>query len=322
MGLVIIATTMTAVTLIALGRGPARDRRAAHGGWRRVPRGLSPLGRPDPALRRRAEQDTRRVAGLDPLRRRHHRRRLVAHRAPRPAPREAVVTGRPLARAALTALLARRQRRPRRRAPRRRLRPPRQRGLRQLQAAQVLDPGGEVRRGRAPVRDGRRARGDARAVAPPARGPRGGDARRPQGRRRARRRALADGLLRRARAGPRRSRPSSGSPIRREPAEARAAAGQKFLEAIWRYYNLVDFAVTQYDSKAGVTIRLAFDEAEGYARDGAGPAATPPISASAAGARRAAAAPDPAKMREPLRRIAQTLSALIETSSPSTRRGS
>src|SRR5262245_14406007 len=30
-----------------------------------------------------------------------------------------------------------------------------------------------------------------------------------------------------------------------EPAPARAAAGQKFLEAMWRYYNLVDFAVSQ-----------------------------------------------------------------------------
>jgi hypothetical protein len=104
-----------------------------------------------------------------------------------------------------------------------------------------------------------------------------------------------------------------------ESPEARAAAGQKFLDAIWRYYNLVDFAVTQHDSKAGVAIRLAFDEAEGYARDGAAPAATPP--ASGGGARRAAAAPDPAKMREPLRRIAQTLSGLIEASSPPIRRG-
>ena len=93
-----------------------------------------------------------------------------------------------------------------------------------------------------------------------------------------------------------------------EPALSRAAAGRRFLEAIWRYYNLVDFAVTQYDSKAGVAIRLAFDEAEGYARDASG---TGP-----------AAAPDPAKMREPLRRIALTLAGLIETSSTSTRRSS
>jgi len=92
-----------------------------------------------------------------------------------------------------------------------------------------------------------------------------------------------------------------------EPVEARVAAGRKFLEAIWRYYNLVDFAVTQYDSKAGVAIRLALDEAEGYAKTTPG---------------RPAAAPDPAKMREPLRRIAQALSGLIATSSTSTRRDS
>jgi hypothetical protein len=103
----------------------------------------------------------------------------------------------------------------------------------------------------------------------------------------------------------------------REPAEARIAAGRKFLEAIWRYYNLVDFAVTQYDSKAGVTIRLAFDEAEGYSKDPAG--STAPVPASKAA--RPAAVPDPAKMREPIRRIAQTLSGLIETSSTSPRRG-
>jgi hypothetical protein len=106
-----------------------------------------------------------------------------------------------------------------------------------------------------------------------------------------------------------------------EPAGARAAAGRKFLEAIWRYYNLVDFAVTQYDSTAGVAIRLAFDEAEGYARDpAAGPSA--PAASSRPLAARPTAPPDPAKMREPLRRIAQTLSQLIDTSSTTIRRGS
>ena len=98
----------------------------------------------------------------------------------------------------------------------------------------------------------------------------------------------------------------------------RLAAGRKFLEAIWRYYNLVDFAVTQYDSKAGVAIRLAFDEAEGYAKEPVGSTGPKPASSAA----RPAATPDPAKMREPLRRIAQTLSGLIETSSTSQRRGS
>jgi hypothetical protein len=106
------------------------------------------------------------------------------------------------------------------------------------------------------------------------------------------------------------------------PALARAAAGRKFLEAIWRYYNLVDFAVTQYDAKAGVLIRLAFDEAEGFARDtganGTGPAAE---SRSETG-RPVAVPPDPAKMRAPLRRIALALAGLIESSSTSTRRSS
>jgi hypothetical protein len=95
----------------------------------------------------------------------------------------------------------------------------------------------------------------------------------------------------------------------------RLAAGQKFLEAIWRYYNLVDFAVTQHDAKAGVAIRLAFDEAERYGKD-------PAVATTAGTAARPATAPDPAKMREPLQRMAQTLSGLIDTFSTSQRRGS
>ena len=87
------------------------------------------------------------------------------------------------------------------------------------------------------------------------------------------------------------------------PAEARRAAGRKFLEAIWRYYNLVDFAMTQRQNTSAVAIRLAFDEAETYAKGGA-----------------AAAAPE--KMREPLGRIARILSTVLEGSSPSTRRAS
>jgi hypothetical protein len=104
----------------------------------------------------------------------------------------------------------------------------------------------------------------------------------------------------------------------KEAAAARVAAGQKFLEAIWRYYNLVDFAVSQYDPKASVAVRLAFDEAEGYARGGtsAGGDARPksgPVTG------RAAQAPDPEKMRGPLQRMARTLSGLIDTSIPATR---
>ena len=81
--------------------------------------------------------------------------------------------------------------------------------------------------------------------------------------------------------------------------EARTAIGARFLEAIWRYYNLVDFAVARRDDKTSVAIRLAFDEATGYATS--------------------TAAPD--RLREPLSRIAHVLSTLIESSTPA-RRGS
>ena len=99
-------------------------------------------------------------------------------------------------------------------------------------------------------------------------------------------------------------------------AAVRAAAGRKYLEAIWRYYNLVDFAVTQYDPKAAVAVRLAFDEAEGYAQGGpaaVGGSAAPESSRVTA---RAVAAPDPEKMRAPLQRMARTLSGLIESFTP------
>ena len=63
-----------------------------------------------------------------------------------------------------------------------------------------------------------------------------------------------------------------------------------------------------------MAVRLAFDEAEGYAQ-GAGRRGrrccapeSRPVPA------RAAAAPDPEKMREPLQRMARTLSGLIDTS--------
>ena len=55
-----------------------------------------------------------------------------------------------------------------------------------------------------------------------------------------------------------------------EAPSARVAAAQKFLEAMWRYYNLVDFAVGQNDPKAAVAVRLAFDEAEGETQGPAG----------------------------------------------------
>ncbi len=93
------------------------------------------------------------------------------------------------------------------------------------------------------------------------------------------------------------------------PAEVRAAAGRKFLEAIWRYYNLIDFAVSQYDPKAAVAVRLAFDEAEGLAK-GTAPVAATLLRASPRWRRDA----DPERLREPLARIAQ---ALVESSTRS-----
>lgn len=92
-------------------------------------------------------------------------------------------------------------------------------------------------------------------------------------------------------------------------AEARAVVGQKFLEAIWRYYSLIDFAVSTRDSKRSVAMRLAFDEAETYAK-----------TTAALGA--AAAPADPEKLRGALQRMAQILSDLIATSSTSARRDS
>jgi hypothetical protein len=84
--------------------------------------------------------------------------------------------------------------------------------------------------------------------------------------------------------------------------ETRLASSRKFLEAIWRYYSLVDFAVTQYDPKAAAAVRLAFDEAEGYAKG--------------------AAAGDPDRLRGPLQQMVRVLTGVIETSATSARRNS
>ncbi len=87
-------------------------------------------------------------------------------------------------------------------------------------------------------------------------------------------------------------------------AGTRVATGRKFLEAIWGYYNLIDFAVATRNDKASVAVRLAFDEAETYVKPTAG----------------GTAAADPAGIRQPLQRIAQILSSLIDASSPKPRR--
>ena len=87
------------------------------------------------------------------------------------------------------------------------------------------------------------------------------------------------------------------------PADTRRAAARRFLEAIWRYYNLVDYTVSQRDAKAAAGVRLAFEEAEAVVKDGA-----PPDGVDAIGA--------------PLRRIARRVADLIQTSATTARRES
>ena len=69
---------------------------------------------------------------------------------------------------------------------------------------------------------------------------------------------------------------------------APAATAQRFLEAIWRYYNLVDFAVSQRHPSTSTAMRLAYDEADSAVR--------------------AAPAVDTTRLRPTFRRIAEILS--------------
>jgi len=71
-----------------------------------------------------------------------------------------------------------------------------------------------------------------------------------------------------------------------------AVVGPRFLEAIWRYYNLVDFAVGQRDAKASVAMRLAYDDAEGATKPGAA---------------------DRVRLREALGRMAHILGGVVQT---------
>jgi hypothetical protein len=82
---------------------------------------------------------------------------------------------------------------------------------------------------------------------------------------------------------------------------ARVAGGGKILGAIWRYYNLVDFALSQRDPKAATAVRLAFEDAEAQTK---------------------APSPAPERMRRPLTTIARVLAGVIDMSSPTTRRSS
>ena len=81
-----------------------------------------------------------------------------------------------------------------------------------------------------------------------------------------------------------------------------ATAGPRFLEAIWRYYNLADFVVGQRDARASVAMRLAYDDAETLARPASG-------------------APDATRLRAAFERIAQILSGLIDTTTRSLSHG-
>ena len=83
-------------------------------------------------------------------------------------------------------------------------------------------------------------------------------------------------------------------------AAVRVAGGGKILEAIWRYYNLVDFAVSQRDPKAATAVRLAFEDAEAQTK---------------------VPAPQPERMRPPLATIARVLAGVIEASSRPVRAG-
>jgi hypothetical protein len=104
------------------------------------------------------------------------------------------------------------------------------------------------------------------------------------------------------------------------PAAARAAAGGRFLEAIWRYWNLVDFVVSEHDPRSAVAIRLAFDEADSLGRSGAAPAVNPGAAPKRSVA--PAATADPAAIRAPLARIVQALDDVIRRLSTSPRRRS
>ncbi|HEU4367788.1 MAG TPA: hypothetical protein VFV05_06095 [Methylomirabilota bacterium] len=79
-----------------------------------------------------------------------------------------------------------------------------------------------------------------------------------------------------------------------------AVTASRFLEAIWRYYNLIDFAVGRRDARASVAMRLAYDDAEPLARA----AAAAPVAVSAA------------KLRESFARIARILTAVVDAQKP------
>lgn len=99
----------------------------------------------------------------------------------------------------------------------------------------------------------------------------------------------------------------------------RLARVWKLLEAVWRYYGLVDFAVYQRDVKAALGMRLAFDDAEGAVCGGGSdpkkaagsPCGAAPGLRPAGGAGKGSAA-DVAKAKEALGRMTEILTGVIE----------
>lgn len=107
-----------------------------------------------------------------------------------------------------------------------------------------------------------------------------------------------------------------------QPVDARAATGAKFLEAIWRYYSLIDFVVSQRHPQSALAVRLAVDEAEVYLKAPAAESGPRPAPAAAErpapagrGASTPAAAPAglaPDRARASFQRIAQALGDVVQ----------
>jgi len=96
-------------------------------------------------------------------------------------------------------------------------------------------------------------------------------------------------------------------------AEAQTAAAGRFLEAIWRYWNLVDFVINQRDAKAAAAMRLAFEEAEGATKTTTAPVALNPCAGPKPGSGRAVSRLDPAGARAAFARVREILSGIVET---------
>jgi hypothetical protein len=104
------------------------------------------------------------------------------------------------------------------------------------------------------------------------------------------------------------------------PAAARIAPAGKLLEAAWRYYNLVDFALYRRQVKAALAVRLAFDDAE----SALGVGGSDPMKVAATGPAGPPAAPAPrndpaaalARAEDALGRMRDIFSRVIADSAP------